>query len=95
MKVVGAVVRSEGICLSVGVQLCVLDAVADTADGLAEKRGVVLLVEFLSWEALNNVLVVLADEELLDDSSEREESEGCWRRHGGGVMSKMRAYIAI
>lgn len=71
--------------MSVGIQLRVLNSVADTANGLAEEWRIVLLVKLLRWEALDNILVVFADEELLDDSSEWEESEGCWRRHGGGV----------
>lgn len=91
MQVVRAVIRGKGICLSVGVQLCILDAVTDAADGLAEEWGVVLLVEFLVWETLDDVGVGLADEEGLDDGSEGEEGKWCWGRHGRGIMVSKRS----
>jgi hypothetical protein len=64
------------------LELGVLDAVGDAADGLAEEGGVVALVLRLLGEALHDVDA--ADAELLDDGAQGQEGDGCVGHFCGG-----------
>lgn len=80
MEGVGAIVGGQCVTLAVQVvDLGILDAVGDSADGLAKEWGVMRYVEVLRWETLNDV-----DSSYgygLNDGAERQEGDFGSGRH--------------
>lgn len=77
---VGAIVGSQCVTLAVQiVDLGILDAVGDSADGLAKEWGVMRYVEVLRWETLHDI-----DSSYgygLNDGAERQEGDFGRGRH--------------